>query len=193
MNNEWIFDNPKTMYLQEKVKKLDPNVDLNFDLSLIKWKPFIQNHAYGIKKYILQEETYLPSAGYQDARKVMYNPYTARFASAVQYNVFEKKIASFEDTKKIVFGTKWVKDEIDKAVKRELDKFDANKMKAGKELKPQKRSKSQSPPKRMGSSVREDIIRKQIEDNATKMLQRIYSSFSMKKLNQLMMVLNKFF
>jgi hypothetical protein len=32
----------------------------------IKWKMFIMNHAYGIKKFVLNEEAELPSVGYSD-------------------------------------------------------------------------------------------------------------------------------
>ena len=42
----------------------------NIDVSKIKWKMYIMNHAYGIKKYILKEEAVLPSAGYNDVIKV---------------------------------------------------------------------------------------------------------------------------
>ena len=57
MNNEWIFDNASTLTLASNLKELDPSGELsetlNFDVSQIKWKPFCQNHAYGIKRYIL--------------------------------------------------------------------------------------------------------------------------------------------
>ena len=68
MNNEWIFDNASSFILQRKVLEGEPNLQLNFDVSKIKWSDFIQNHAYGIKKYILMEEAYMPSHGYRDAR-----------------------------------------------------------------------------------------------------------------------------
>jgi hypothetical protein len=47
----------------------EPGLDLNFDARKIKWKTFVMNHAYGIKKYIMKEETYMPSMSYADARK----------------------------------------------------------------------------------------------------------------------------
>jgi len=39
---------------------------LNFDVTRIKWKMLVMNHAYGIKKFILKEEAELPSVGYND-------------------------------------------------------------------------------------------------------------------------------
>ena len=87
---------------------MDSEVDLNFDVSKIRWAPFVMNHAYGIKKYILNEETYLPSLGYIDARSKMINPKLNRLLSPIylqQKLPFFKKVASFEETKSIVFGT----------------------------------------------------------------------------------------
>ena len=31
-----------------------------------KWKMYIMNHAYGIKRFILKEEAEIPSVGYND-------------------------------------------------------------------------------------------------------------------------------
>lgn len=79
MNNEWIFDNASTGRLQKELLLIDPSGELlrnlNFDVSKINWKPFIQNHGYGIKRYVLQEEAYMPSMGLSDARVRMFNPY----------------------------------------------------------------------------------------------------------------------
>ena len=33
----------------------------------ISWKDYVMNHAYGVKHYILHEESALPSMGYNDA------------------------------------------------------------------------------------------------------------------------------
>lgn len=44
----------------------------NFDVMRIKWKMYIMNHAYGIKKFILKEEAELPSVGYNDIVTVSY-------------------------------------------------------------------------------------------------------------------------
>ena len=183
------------MLLQRKVRELEPSLALDFDESKIQWKPFLQNHAYGIKKYILQEETYLPSAGFQDARKMMSNPYTASYVTPMKHNVFEKKVASFEETKKIVFASKWVQNEIDKIVKDKLAKLDKSQMVANKSLAPTKKSraKSQSPPKRMGSSIQEENIRREVEDVSTKMLQRIFSNYANHNVDKLMFGLQRFF
>jgi hypothetical protein len=117
MNNEWIFDNPSASKLQTMVQDSEPNLALNFDATKIKWKPFISNHAYGVKKYILNEETYLPSMGYCDARTRMYNPQTAKLlAPWKRRDVFHKKIRTFEETKHTVFNTEWVKTEMEKIV-----------------------------------------------------------------------------
>lgn len=44
--------------------------EFNFDIMRIKWKMFVMNHAYGIKKFILHEEAELPSVGYNDVVRV---------------------------------------------------------------------------------------------------------------------------
>lgn len=78
MNNEWIFDNASQGLMQKKLLDLDSSGDLlarlNFDVSKIKWSPFIMNHMYGIKRYILKEESYLPSLGLFDSRTILFNP-----------------------------------------------------------------------------------------------------------------------
>lgn len=98
------------------MNKLDPEIDLNFDVSKIKWAPFVMNHAYGIKKYILNEETYMPSMGYIDARRLLYNPKVNTWLRSIGQSStnppYYKKVATFEETKSIVFGTEWVKREI---------------------------------------------------------------------------------
>ena len=47
----------------------------NFDVTRIKWRMFLMNHAYGIKKFILKEEAELPSVGYNDVLTVLINFY----------------------------------------------------------------------------------------------------------------------
>lgn len=69
--NEWIFSNNnaysifKSLSDQEKMK-------FNFDVSRIKWRMYIMNFAYGIKRFILKEEAELPSAGYNDVVTVRF-------------------------------------------------------------------------------------------------------------------------
>ena len=45
MNNEWIFDNASTIQMMKIIKESDPSGKqlalLPFDVSKIKWKPFI--------------------------------------------------------------------------------------------------------------------------------------------------------
>ena len=50
----------------------------------------------------------------------MYNPLTARYVTPMKHNVFDKVVASFDETKKIVFSSNWVKEEIEKAVQKQL-------------------------------------------------------------------------
>lgn len=90
---------------------------LNFDVTKIKWNLFIQNHAYGVKKYILGEETYMPSMGYTDARTKMFSPLCDRyFKPFTGHDVFHKTIKSYAEIKKTVFGSAWVKKEIENLV-----------------------------------------------------------------------------
>ena len=46
--------------------------EFNFDVTRIKWKMYFMNNAYGIKKYILNEEAELPSVGYNDVITVYF-------------------------------------------------------------------------------------------------------------------------
>ena len=74
------------------LKELDPSGELsetlNFDVSQIKWKPFCMNHAYGIKRYVLQEEAYMPSMGLRDVRQRMFFPYADKVFLMKAGNVF---------------------------------------------------------------------------------------------------------
>ena len=95
---------------------------MNFDVRRIKWDPFIQNHAYGIKRYIYGEEAYMPSAGWVDARTKMYSPLTEQLLRPWSHRFYQKDFANFDDLKSMVFASKWVKDEITKKIKNELKK-----------------------------------------------------------------------
>jgi hypothetical protein len=46
-------------------------INFNFDVTKIKWKWYIMNFAYGIKRFILKEEAELPSVGYNDVITVI--------------------------------------------------------------------------------------------------------------------------
>lgn len=63
--NEWIFENKSQLILLRQMSKEDREL-FNFDVMRIKWKIFIMNHAYGIKRFILKEEAEIPSLGYND-------------------------------------------------------------------------------------------------------------------------------
>ena len=69
--NEWIFDNQQANKLFKKLTDEDRKY-FNFDVSRIKWRMYIMNHAYGIKRFILKEEAEMPSAGYNDVVTVSY-------------------------------------------------------------------------------------------------------------------------
>jgi hypothetical protein len=70
---------------------------------------FVANHAYGVKKYILGEETYMPSMGFADARRKMYNPKARQYLTPWKgSSVFYKKTRSYDETQKIVLGSDWV-------------------------------------------------------------------------------------
>ena len=105
MNSEWIFDNAFTLKLQKFISQNFADAHLlNFDVSKIKWKTFIQNHAYGIKKYVLHEEAYLPSSGFVDANKKLYYPYL-NINPFNNRELFYKKIKSYDETKALVMST----------------------------------------------------------------------------------------
>ena len=62
---EWIFDNALAQRVLKHLSEAEKR-EFNFDVSTVQWKQFVQNHAYGIKKYILKEEAELPSVGNND-------------------------------------------------------------------------------------------------------------------------------
>lgn len=114
MNQEMIFDNASAVALQRKLEQSGDVGVLNFDVSKIQWTNFVQNHAYGIKRYILHEEAYLPSQGYYDARHNMFNTYTHRILNPFSSKIFQKNVRSYEKTKELVFKSAWVQKEIKK-------------------------------------------------------------------------------
>jgi hypothetical protein len=70
--NEWLFDNKSAMNIMKHMTEAELS-EFNFDIMRIKWKMYIMNHAYGIKKFILKEEAELPSVGYNDIVTFMSN------------------------------------------------------------------------------------------------------------------------
>jgi hypothetical protein len=70
--NEWIFGNAKAYKVFRQMSDIDKS-RFNFDVTRVKWKMFVMNHAYGIKKFILKEEAELPSIGYNDVVTVSPN------------------------------------------------------------------------------------------------------------------------
>jgi len=117
MNNEWIFDNASVFYIMKQIEDPKELALVPFDTSRIKWNWLIQNHAYGLKKYVLEEEAYIPSLGYSDCRIRMFYPQTAKVMQPLLgTSVFFKKIRNYEETKQMVFSSKWVKQEQAKLV-----------------------------------------------------------------------------
>ena len=41
------------------------------DVKRINWKMYAMNHAFGVKRYILNEDAVIPSHGYDDATERM--------------------------------------------------------------------------------------------------------------------------
>jgi hypothetical protein len=123
MNNEWVFDNPSAIKLQAMVLESEPGLSLNFDVRSIKWKTFVMNHAYGIKKYVLKEETYMPSMSLADARTLMYKPFISQYTAPWKNkDMFIKKVKSYNETKKFLFADEWVLREMEILVKEKLKK-----------------------------------------------------------------------
>lgn len=125
MNNEWIFDNASVMRLQKALAEADPSgalaEKLDFDVRRIKWAPFIQNHAYGIKRYIYGEEAYMPSAGRIDARRKMFNPYLRRLSNPWCTKYRQSDVMPFPELKKVVLSSPWIVSEIAKRIEHDLN------------------------------------------------------------------------
>lgn len=137
----------------------------------------IQNHAYGIKRYILHEEAYIPSLGYRDARSKMFNPVVHRMINPTGKGVFYKKVLSYEETKAIVLSSPWVQEEMEKLIQKRNFLY----------------QKGSYTPKMVNNSSGEMQLRHEVENEADKMLRRIFSNFSMRKLENLIAVLQKVF
>ena len=86
----------------------------------IHWVHLIQNHGYGIKRYILNEEAYMPSMGLADARTRMFNPLLRQIYDPWHGETFQKKILPFKETADLVFSTKWVKEELQNRINERL-------------------------------------------------------------------------
>jgi hypothetical protein len=67
ISNEWVHDAASINKLILFVKS-QSGAALAFDLDLSKlnWKHYSMNFGFGIKNYILKEEAFLPSMGYND-------------------------------------------------------------------------------------------------------------------------------
>ena len=196
MNNEWIFDNASAFQMQKQLMEADPTgSQLNlvpFDIQSIKWVPFIQNHAYGIKRYILQEEAYMPSLGYHDARTRMFTPATGKLLNPWGHGIFFKKVLGFEETKQVVFSSAWVQREMDDLVARRLSLLKSDRSASVGSAPKAGGSRSKSPSKG-GLPNYEEKIKQDVQEHAHKILQRIYSSFSMRALDNVVNVLVQVF
>ena len=66
----------------------------------------------------------MPSQGFNDMRGKLFNVKLARFTAPWKCtDVFHKRIISFEETKKIIFETDWVKQEMDNLYQKRLNKL----------------------------------------------------------------------
>jgi hypothetical protein len=171
MNNEWIFDNPSAFKLQALVKEHEPNLNLNFDVRVINWPVFIRNHAYGIKKHIFGEETYLPSLSYCDARMRIFSPYKLALTDAQRLRELAptKTVKPYSEAKQVVLMDPWVQQEIEKRVQSKIS--------------------YQNRAALVANSAQEKKVRQEVELESEKMLQRIYSSFRQEQLTNLVEVL----
>jgi len=63
--NEWVFANGRAYKAFRRLSDAEKQ-RFNFDVTRVRWRSYVMNHAYGIKKFILKEEAELPSLGYND-------------------------------------------------------------------------------------------------------------------------------
>ena len=67
---DWVFDSASCQKLDAFLKASSaPGEHASFPVNVkqIQWEPFAQNHAYGVKHYVLKEEAVLPSLGFGDS------------------------------------------------------------------------------------------------------------------------------
>lgn len=149
---------------------------MNFDVRAIKWPVFIQNHAYGIKKHIFGEETYLPSLSYCDARIRIYSPKFNRYSLKRPVNMTPppiKQTKSYNEAKQVVLMDPWVKAEIEKRVQQKIS--------------------YQNRAALVANSAQEKKVRQEVELEAEKILTRIFSTFKHDSYLNLVEVLGQVF
>lgn len=116
----------------------------------------------------------MPSQGYQDARNQMFNPWKHRIMNPFSTKIFNKSVRSYEDTKEIVFKSAWVQREIKKLAILKLNKKHRNFTQG------------------LQSWEETDAI-KEVEGIADKMLTRIFSSYSARTVDGMLVTMNQFF
>jgi len=65
--NEWVFDSKTNQGSNNFIyNSKDSITDFEIDTNKINWCHYSMNFGYGIKNYILKEESAIPSLGYND-------------------------------------------------------------------------------------------------------------------------------
>ena len=120
--SEWIFDNKQAMrlYLQELSEA--ERRTFNIDVTVINWRMYLMNFAYGIKRFILKEEAELPSVGYNDVISLMNQN---RFVNFIPFYTLGKwiNVRSPEEMKKIVLASDEVRDAMAQVVRERTTKY----------------------------------------------------------------------
>lgn len=92
------------------------------DVRTINWKNYVMNHAYGVKHYVLQEESVVPSMGYSDALVRMNLAGWQTWLPGSNFGK-AKDIRPFDEMQKLVLGKESVKEAMAEIVKEKLSYY----------------------------------------------------------------------
>jgi hypothetical protein len=153
--NEWIFDNKQAIHLYHKVLSEQDKRTFNIDVTRINWKMYMMNFAYGIKRFILKEEAELPSVGYNDVISLMSNKHGENF---IPYYTRGKpvQVRSIDELKRLILNSDDVRDVVAQVVRERTEQYKHH----------------------FNLLPNEELIYKEVTKEATKVIERIMSTYN---------------
>lgn len=121
--NEWVFDNANSQKLELFLNSSNNGAEAelwNINVKQVEWTSFAQNHAYGVKRYLLHEEAAVPSYGFGDTMVSFRNySWTDMKPWSKKLN-WEFELRPTKEMEKVVLATDSVKEAIGDIVATKL-------------------------------------------------------------------------